>query len=278
MSKLVDNLAAASTPPPPPVIVKQPQVRTPSRVLFIGNSYFYFNDSLHNHVKRIAKAHPDLANVSKSLQFKSATIGGAQLSQHHIKSLTEPGRLGVEKHFELVVMAGNSTDALSDKARRKFRDSAVEFNSVIKERGGAVALYMTPAHIKPSKSASPDMIGKVSEMYVSVGNELEALVIPAALAFAEAYNQRPDIRLHQSNDGSHPTLLGTYLAACTVFSSLYGLSSIGNSYDYFGRLEKEDCAFCQKIADETLKRFYDCHEGKADSDDALVISNKLRVA
>ena len=25
----------------------------PQRILFVGNSYFYYNDSLHNHVRRI---------------------------------------------------------------------------------------------------------------------------------------------------------------------------------------------------------------------------------
>jgi hypothetical protein len=33
--------------------VKQPPVDTPKRILFIGNSYFYYNDSLHNHVRRL---------------------------------------------------------------------------------------------------------------------------------------------------------------------------------------------------------------------------------
>ena len=36
-----------------------PQVKSlkglkPSRILFVGNSYLYYNDSLHNHVKRMA--------------------------------------------------------------------------------------------------------------------------------------------------------------------------------------------------------------------------------
>ena len=35
-----------------------PQVKTlkglkPNRILFVGNSYLYYNDSLHNHVKRM---------------------------------------------------------------------------------------------------------------------------------------------------------------------------------------------------------------------------------
>ena len=67
-------------------------VEPPQRVLFVGNSYFYYNDSLHNHVERMARerfADADLA-------YKSATIGGADLSQHPLSSHLTPGRLGVE--------------------------------------------------------------------------------------------------------------------------------------------------------------------------------------
>jgi hypothetical protein len=234
--------------------VKQPQVDTPKRVLFVGNSYMYYNDSLHNHVNRIASA-ADPA-LQKAIQYKLATIGGAPLEQHNIVHLTTPGNLGVKQPFELVIMQGNSTDALEDGSRAKFRQKVVEFNEVIKKQGGKVALYMTPAHIKPSKFASPDMTSKTADMYIEAGNEIGALVIPTGLAFEEAYRQRPGIKLHQDYDGSHPTLIGTYLAACTVYASVYGKSPVGNSYDYYGKVSKEDAAFLQKVADETVKRFY----------------------
>ena len=42
-------------------------------------------------------------------------------------------------------------------------------------------------------------------------------VIPVGLAFEEAYRQRPGVKLHKDFDGSHPDLLGTYLAACVTF-------------------------------------------------------------
>ena len=38
--------------------VKSPQVENPTHVLFVGNSYFYYGDSLHNHVRRLCLAHP----------------------------------------------------------------------------------------------------------------------------------------------------------------------------------------------------------------------------
>jgi hypothetical protein len=114
---------------------------------------------------------------------------------------------------------------------------------------------MTHAHIKPSKFASPDMIARVEDMYVSAGNEVGALVIPVGLAFAEAYRQQPDIKLYKDYDGSHPDLIGTYLAACTVYASLYGKSPVGNTYDYYGKIDRETAAFLQKVAD-AVRKFY----------------------
>ena len=234
--------------------INKPQVDTPKRVLFVGNSYFYYNDSLHNHVSRLASAAD--SSLQKLIQYKSATIGGAPLAHHNIQHLTTPGNLGIKQPFELVIMAGNSTDALTDASRTRFREKVLEFNEVIGKQGGRTALYMTPAHIKPSGFAGPEMLGKTADMYVTVGNEVGALVIPTGLAFEEAYRQRPDIKLHQDYDGSHPTLIGTYLAACTVYASIYGRSPVGNAYDYYGKVSKEDAAFLQKVAEETVKKFY----------------------
>ena len=64
------------------------------------------------------------------------------------------------------------------------------------------------------------------------------------------------MKLHQDFDGSHPTLVGTYLAACTVFASVYGKSPVGNRYDYFGRIDKDAAAFLQQVAADTVKKFY----------------------
>lgn len=226
---------------------------TPGRVLFVGNSYLYYNDSLHNHVRRIAIAAEPASE--KSLQYKSATIGGAPLAHHNIQHLLAPGSLGTKQPFELVVLQDASTSPLSERRRTAFRDKVIEFDAEIKKHGAKTALYMTHAHVSPSKFASPDMIRKVESMYVSVGKEVGALVIPVGLAFEEAYRQRPDIKLHKDYDGSHPDLIGTYLAACVVYASVYGKSPVGNSYDYYGKIDKDTAAFLQKVANDTVQKF-----------------------
>jgi len=244
------HLTAAGPTP----VIKAPQVDTPTRILFVGNSYLYYGDSLHNHVRRMAiAADPSLA---KKMAYKSATIGGAALAHHNVDHLTQPGRIGVKEPFQLVILQGGSFAPLSEQRRAQFRAKVIEFNKVITERGGKTALYLAHAYVKPHKRAKPENIQLTEDLYVSVGNEVGALVIPVGLAFEEAYRRRPDMRLHKEYDGSHPDLIGTYLAACTVYASVYGKSPVGNSYDYFGKIDKETATFLQQVAEDTVKQFY----------------------
>jgi hypothetical protein len=246
---LSGTVTAAPTP-----LIKSPQVDTPTHVLFVGNSYLYYGDSLHNHVRRMAiAADPTLA---KKIKYKSATIGGAALAHHNIDHLTKPGQIGVKEPFQLVILQGGSFAPLSAARRTQFREKAIEFNKVITSRGGKTALYLTHAYVNPHKRAKPENIQLTENLYVSVGNEIGALVIPVGLAFEEAYRRKPDMKLHKDYDGSHPDLIGTYLAACTVYASVYGKSPIGNSYDYYGKIDKETAAFLQQVAEDTVKQFY----------------------
>ena len=92
-------------------------------------------------------------------------------------------------------------------------------------------------------------------MLLYVGNENQVMVIPVGLAFDLAYRENPNIQLHE-RDGTHPNLLGTYLAACTVFASIYDKSSIGIKYDYFGAIKEQDKKFLQRIADEATSNYF----------------------
>ena len=230
------------------------QADTPLRILFVGNSYLYYNDSMHNHVRRIAIAAEPA--IEKSLQYKSATIGGAPLAHHDVKGLLAPGRLGMKQPYDVVILQGNSGAALSEARSKSFREKVVEFHAEIARTGAKTALYMTHAYVAPNKDASPDMMRKTEAMYVAAGKEVGALVIPVGLAFEEAYRQRPDIVLHKTYDGSHPDLIGTYLAASVVYASLYGKSPVGNTYDYYGKVDKDTAAFLQRVAEQTVKRFF----------------------
>ena len=85
--------------------------------------------------------------------------------------------------------------------------------------------------------------------YNAIGTELGAKVAPAGLAFALSLRERPDLLLY-SQDG-HPTVYGTYLAACVLYGTIFGRSPVGNPYSD-PSITAEMRAYLQHIAAESL--------------------------
>ena len=237
----------------PPLLVKPQANAQPERILFVGNSYFYYNNSLHNHVSALVKA--DDAALEGRLQFKSATIGGAALHHHNLPNLLAPGRIGVAMPFHWVVMQGGSGESLTSQRRDTFRKTATDNAALIRATGAQVALYMTHAYVKPHPRVSAQHAKATQLMYVEVGNDIQALVIPVGLAFEVAYQRYPNLKLHHP-DGTHPGLLGTYLAACTTYAALYGRSPVGNAYRAEGAMDAEVAMQLQQVAQDVVTQFF----------------------
>src|SRR6266702_187484 len=99
----------------------------------------------------------------------------------------------------------------------------------------------------------PAMTAQLAEAYTIAGNANNALVIPAGLAFARAREKQPELNLH-APDKRHPSLAGTYLAACTLFAALTGRSPVGNSY--LAGIDALTAGFLQTVAWETVQDYY----------------------
>ncbi len=95
--------------------------------------------------------------------------------------------------------------------------------------------------------------GRACWAYTIAGNENDALVVPVGLAFAESLLGRADVRLHM-DDKSHPTLAGTYLAACTVYAGLFGRSPMG--LNYHAGLSPATASHLQAAAFAAARRYY----------------------
>ena len=229
------------------------EINDPETILFIGNSYLYYNNSLHNHFKRIVEEYK--SNFDGSASVKSSTIGGSRLKHHDVKRLIEPRAISSIEKFELIILQGGSAEPLSMINREEFSLFAKKHIDEIKANDSQAALYMTHAYVKPHKSFEKNQIRMIEDLYTRVGNDNQVLVIPVGLAFDLAYQKNPGIKLHES-DGTHPSLLGTYLAACTVFASIYDKSPIGIKYDYFGAISEEDKIFLQRIANDATSEYF----------------------
>ena len=230
-----------------------PSEDAPKQVLFVGNSYFYYNDSLHNHTRRMAGEGSGID--MDDLEFRSITISGGSLDMHPIDHYLTPGAIGYDAPFDLVVLQGNSAAADSEARSTRFRDAVKAMDAKIKATGARTALYMTHAYAEGHPDYDPDGTAKLDALYTSVGKEIGATVIPVGLAFAEARRQRPDIALQQDSDHSHPTLAGTYLASAVTYATLYGENPVGLAYDYYGRLPADQTAFLQQVAEDTVTAY-----------------------
>lgn len=147
-----------------------------------------------------------------------------------------------------MILQGHSTAALSEEAASHFRAAAIRAAHRAKREQAQVALYLTPAHASGHPLYAPDNIERIRGLYTALAEELGARLIPVGLAFDEALRQRPDLPLHVPGDYSHPTLAGTYLAAATVYASLYGRSPEGLRYDADGALDADTAGFLRRVA------------------------------
>ena len=228
--------------------------KQPERILFIGNSYLYYNDSLHNHVRRMLNEFY-LSEINKT-NYKSVTISGSRLSHHNVDYSLSYKNIGVQKPFQLVIVQGGSGETDTSREREIFANELDSIVSKIHKSGAEAALYMIHAYVEPHLEASPQMIEDIKKMYVSAGNKNNALVIPVGIAFQNAYKQRPSIQLHKHYDGSHPSLLGTYLASLVVFACITHISPMEIKYSYFDKVDNEQKKFLQNVAHETVENFY----------------------
>jgi len=97
------------------------------------------------------------------------------------------------------------------------------------------------------------MTRQLAEEYTVAGNANNALVVPAGLAFAKAIGRDPKVNLYNP-DKRHPSLAGSYLAACVIYAAVHGKNPVGNSHK--GGLDPKLADFLQQVAADTVKEYF----------------------
>jgi hypothetical protein len=205
-----------------------------TRLLFIGNSYTYVNGGIDK----------QLEGLALSSGTARIAVGGYTLEQHWkdgnaLQTIRDGG-------WKYVILQEQSQTPIFD--RSKFDEFATAFDKEIKRSGAKTILLMTWE--RPDSRGSGVTTANVAAAYRVLGSELGAKVAPVGLAFARSLRERPDLLLY-SQDG-HPTIYGTYLAACVLYRTIFA-SPVGNPYadtsiptelrEYFQRIAAESPAY-----------------------------------
>lgn len=221
------------------------------RVLFVGNSYTYFENLPQ--VVSVLSEQTDMVLVTEKI-----TIGGAKLSEHWRGAR---GLNTIEKirngGYDIVVLQEWSLGTVNEK------DSAVFylglFSRLVRESGAEPYYYLTWAREK-----IPQQQDVISRVYRETAALNRATVVPAGEAWARARSLRPEIRLFDP-DGTHPSDLGTYLTACVFVATITGelpetITGVPAVKDSRGeeiilmRVDPMDVGFFRRVTMETLNK------------------------
>ena len=207
------------------------------KILFIGNSYTYYNSS-----PELLKALVNEKFPNKLIEVQLISQGGMTLKRHWeegrameaIESndwdyvvLQEQSKLGMGLIIDNDFYFGQ-TDNFYEYARK--------FDAEIKNSGAKTAFFMTW-----SIKQRPEEQEILTHAYSSIAKELDAKLIPVGLVW-DKVRDKGQFNLYDM-DGSHPSAHGSYLVATSMFSSLLeenplrlsgkisglGLSSLGEA-------------------------------------------------
>lgn len=191
-------------------------------VLFIGNSFTGRND-VPELIARLAAAR------GKELRHRLISAGGASLRMHWNKG--DAAHAIRQTRYDFVVLQEQST--LPVKNAQRMHENIRLFDEVIRKSGAKTALYLTWA-----RKQAPATQKAISEAYITIGAELGATVVPAGVAWEQYLREHKTPVLHDK-DGSHPTLAGSYLAACVFLGVLFGEDPVGIASDLKGVTQDE---------------------------------------
>ncbi len=159
-------------------------------VLFIGNSYTYYNDS------------PTIFEMIANGQGYSPYVMSVTASGYYLRQYNDPNDANGKKvqaqltgsiAYDVVFLQEQTTLPALNAA--EFYTNVRILDRQIKAKGARTVLYLSPA----------------------------------GSAFYDVYINHPEIELYQ-NDGSHPVLAGSYLAALCHYATVYGKSPVGVSF------------------------------------------------
>lgn len=199
-------------------VLGQEQTR---KVLFLGNSYTYVND-LPQIISALA------ASTSDVLEYDGNLIGGYTLEDHANSTVSQNKILSNDwdyivlqeqsQHPTFINPVGFLGGFLSLAYYIKTNKPCAQITSFMTwgyQNGDA---QNCPAN--PAVCTYEGMQNLITDRYMSVSDIHKSEVTPVGVVWKYIRDNHPAINLYQA-DGSHPSLAGSYLAACCFYTSIF---------------------------------------------------------
>ncbi|MBR5253505.1 MAG: T9SS type A sorting domain-containing protein [Bacteroidales bacterium] len=245
------------------------------KVLFIGNSYTHVND-LPTLVRNLS------LSMGEEISCESITPGGARFMTHaqnsNVISKLQEG------NWDFVVLQGQSQEVAFPDGQffdevypyaRELDSLAKVFNPDVK-----VLFYMTWGYrygdqvncqYYPPFCTYESMSLRLKTNYCLMANDFSSWVSPVGAAWSYSIANKPELVLH-SSDNSHPSIQGSYLAACCFYIMMSGNNVVS---DYLpSGVSAEDGEFLQNVANRVAFDSIDYWKNQTASLEEIALSNE----
>ena len=225
------------------------------RVLFLGNSYTSYNN-LPQLVQSLS------ASAGKTLIIDSNMPGGMTVSGH-VNDATSIAKIR-QGNWDYVVIQEQSQIPSIDYYRYNDMYPAItdlktlveQFNPCTRmitymtwgRRFGGQQCDPTNTHCSPVFVDFNHMQYSLTSAYTEISDKLNIQCAPVGVAWQNVLNDTTFI-LH-SNDNSHPTIDGSYVAALSIYSSIWKQQSIGIAFN--AGLTQSRALYYQQMSDNTI--------------------------
>jgi hypothetical protein len=232
-------------------ICLQSQIK--KKVLFIGNSYTYVN-SLPQLIYDLAITKQD------TLVFDQLVTGGFTFNNHCANPQTWQKIRSVK--WDYVVLQAQSQEPSFSPAQvasntfpyaKQLCDSVKSAHPCSK-----ILFFMTwgrkngdafNCNAYPPVCTYAGMQARLRQSYMMFKDSLKAHCAPVGVAWKTCRIQNPGIELYQP-DESHPSMQGSYLAACVFYTSIFNKTSQGSTF--LAGLNVSDVNILQGLASKTV--------------------------
>lgn len=226
-------------------------VQGQTSVLFIGNSYVYVND-LPNTFRQLAQSLGDEVTVA------SSAPGGYTLLQHASYAPTQTAITA--QQWDFVVMQEQSQLGALPIESTSTEYGALQLLADIEANWECTypVFYMTWGRQNgddlncdafPFMCTYDGMQEGLRSTYLYLATMNDAYVSPVGVAWKQVRDTQPQINLYDP-DGSHPSVAGTYLAACVFYCTLFQESCVDATF--ISSLPAGTAAILRGIASATV--------------------------
>ncbi len=206
------------------------------RVLFIGHSYTAYND-LPGVFQQLT------IDSGEDTVFYAGNMGRSGYGLWFHEHTGEAEAILLSNEWDYVVLQGIN---FAEPEKYLY---AMYFDSLSKSIDAKTIFFLRWTH-----EGESDYQIEYNAAFKEIAELLNSEVVPVGPAWQNVLKENPNIGLYLP-DKSHPTELGTYLAACTFYSYFYNKSPEGLPYGFNTSAEQEEIDLIQRVVWETIQNY-----------------------